>query len=54
MIQLKSQREIEIMARGGRILADTVKLMEQSVKPGMTRLTAMMMISHFDESGCED
>jgi methionyl aminopeptidase len=36
MIQLKSQREIEIMARGGRILADTVKLMEQSVKPGMT------------------
>ncbi|MEO5902938.1 MAG: type I methionyl aminopeptidase [Gemmatimonadaceae bacterium] len=36
MIQLKSQREIEIMAKGGRILADTVKLMEQSVKPGMT------------------
>ena len=36
MIQLKSQREIEIMARGGRILADTVKLMEQSVKPGMS------------------
>jgi methionyl aminopeptidase len=36
VIQLKSQREIEIMAAGGRILADTVKLMEQSVKPGMT------------------
>lgn len=36
MIQLKSQREIEIMARGGRILAETVRLMEQSVKPGMT------------------
>ena len=36
MIQLKSQREIEIMARGGRILADTVKLMEHSVKPGMS------------------
>ncbi len=36
MIQLKSHREIEIMARGGKILADTVKLMEQSVKPGMT------------------
>lgn len=36
MIQLKSQREIEIMARGGRILAHTVRLMEQSVKPGMT------------------
>ncbi len=36
MIQLKSQREIEIMAAGGRILADTVKLMEESVKPGMS------------------
>ncbi|HUQ48479.1 MAG TPA: type I methionyl aminopeptidase [Gemmatimonadaceae bacterium] len=36
MIQLKSQREIEIMAAGGRILAETVKLMEKSVKPGMT------------------
>ena len=36
MIQLKSRREIDIMARGGKILADTVKLMERSVKPGMT------------------
>ena len=36
MIQLKSQREIEIMAAGGRILAETVKLMERSVKPGMS------------------
>jgi methionyl aminopeptidase len=36
VIQLKSQREIEIMAAGGKILGDTVKLMEQSVKPGMT------------------
>lgn len=36
MIQLKSQREIEIMARGGKILAETVKLLERSVKPGMT------------------
>jgi methionyl aminopeptidase len=36
VIQLKSQREIEIMARGGKILADTVALMERSVKPGMT------------------
>jgi methionyl aminopeptidase len=36
VIQLKSQREIEIMARGGKILADTVKLMERSVQPGMT------------------
>jgi methionyl aminopeptidase len=36
VIQLKSHREIEIMARGGKILAETVKLMERSVKPGMT------------------
>jgi methionyl aminopeptidase len=36
LIQLKSQREIEIMARGGKILADTVRLMERTVKPGMT------------------
>jgi methionyl aminopeptidase len=36
VIQLKSQREIEIMARGGKILADTVALMERSVKPGMS------------------
>ena len=36
MIQLKSQREIEVMARGGRILADTVTLMEQSVRPGIS------------------
>jgi len=36
VIQLKSQREIEVMARGGRILADTVKLLERSVKAGMT------------------
>ena len=36
MIQLKSQREIEIMARGGKILAEAVKLLEGSVKPGMS------------------
>ncbi len=36
MIQIKSQREIEIMARGGEILAETVRLLEASVRPGMT------------------
>lgn len=36
MIQLKSQREIEVMARGGHILAETVTLMEQSVRPGIS------------------
>ncbi|HLA15118.1 MAG TPA: M24 family metallopeptidase, partial [Gemmatimonadaceae bacterium] len=38
MIQIKSQREIEIMARGGEILAATVHLLERSVRPGMTTL----------------
>lgn len=38
MIQLKSQREIEIMATGGKILAETVRLMESSVRPGMSTL----------------
>jgi methionyl aminopeptidase len=36
VIQLKSQREIEIMARGGEILAETVRLLETSVRAGMT------------------
>jgi len=36
MIQLKSQREIDVMARGGQILADTVTLMEKSVRPGIS------------------
>jgi methionyl aminopeptidase len=38
MIQIKSQREIEIMARGGEILAATVRLLEDRVRPGMTTL----------------
>jgi methionyl aminopeptidase len=36
VIQLKSDREIEVMARGGRILAETVREVEQRVQPGMT------------------
>jgi methionyl aminopeptidase len=36
VIQLKSPREIEIMAQGGRILGATVDLMRRSVRPGMT------------------
>jgi len=38
MIQIKSQREIEIMARGGEILGSTVRLLEETVRPGMTTL----------------
>ena len=38
MIQIKSPREIDIMARGGEILAATVALLEKSVRPGMNTL----------------
>src|SRR5256885_1059114 len=36
MIQLKSTREIELMALGGRILAETIATLKDSVKPGMS------------------
>ncbi len=36
MIQLKSPREIDIMARGGAILASTVALLEREVRAGMS------------------
>jgi methionyl aminopeptidase len=36
MIQLKSKREIDVMAKGGQILAETVALMERSVRPGIS------------------
>src|SRR5690348_158185 len=35
-VQLKSPREIEIMARGGRILADTLKLLAERATPGIS------------------
>ena len=36
MIQLKSPREIDIMARGGQILGATVEMLRREVKPGMS------------------
>ena len=36
MIQLKSAREIDIMARGGKILAATVEHLRAAVKPGIS------------------
>ena len=36
MIQLKSPREIELMAEGGRILAATVEALRQAVRPGIS------------------
>ena len=50
MIQLKSQREIEIMARGGQILAAAVKLAETDMRAGMTTLDVDRMIEDFIRS----
>jgi methionyl aminopeptidase len=36
VIQLKSPREIEIMAHGGRILAETVAVLRDAVRPGVS------------------
>ena len=36
MITLKSSREIESMTAGGRILADTLTLIADNIKPGLT------------------
>lgn len=36
MIQLKSGREIELMAQGGRILGQTLQTLRASVRPGMS------------------
>ena len=36
MIQLKSNREIELMAEGGKILAATVQMLRREVRPGVS------------------
>ncbi|MGH7664898.1 MAG: type I methionyl aminopeptidase [Gemmatimonadaceae bacterium] len=36
MIQLKSEREIEVMAEGGRILAATIATLRGAVRPGIS------------------
>ena len=36
MIQLKSEREIEVMAEGGRILAATLAVLRRAVAPGIS------------------
>jgi methionyl aminopeptidase len=36
MIQLKSAREIELMAEGGRILAATIETLRRAVRPGVS------------------
>ena len=38
MIKLKSTREIELMAQGGKILAATIDMLREAVRPGLTTL----------------
>ncbi|HXC24540.1 MAG TPA: type I methionyl aminopeptidase, partial [Gemmatimonadaceae bacterium] len=50
MIQLKSKREIETMARGGHILAETVAMLEREVRAGMTTLDVDTLAEEFIRS----
>ena len=51
MIQLKSPREIEVMAQGGHILAATLQLLAKTVRPGIStadldRVAEEFILSH--------
>src|SRR6185437_10185190 len=50
MISLKSSRELEVMATGGRILADTVALLRQRVTPGMSTMDLDALAEDFIRS----
>jgi methionyl aminopeptidase len=50
MVQLKSNREIEVMAEGGRILADTVQMLRGKVAPGLTTMDLDSMAEEFIRS----
>lgn len=50
MIQLKSAREIELMAEGGRILADTRALMRREVRAGVSTMELDAMAEEFIRS----
>ncbi|MGH7646833.1 MAG: type I methionyl aminopeptidase, partial [Gemmatimonadaceae bacterium] len=47
MIQLKSPREIDVMAEGGKILADTVTMLAEQVEPGMSTLDLDALAEQF-------
>ena len=50
MIQLKSPREIEIMAHGGRILGATVELMRREARAGLSTLDLDRLAEEFIRS----
>jgi methionyl aminopeptidase len=50
MIQLKSTREIEVMAEGGKILAATVQMLRREVRAGMSTLDLDAIAEEFIRS----
>ena len=50
MIQIKSAREIEIMAEGGRILGRTIAMLRSKVRPGLTTADLDAMAEEFIRS----
>ena len=50
MVQLKSRREIDVMAEGGRILADTVEMLRGKVAPGLSTMDLDSMAEDFIRS----
>ena len=54
MIQLKSPRELETMAAGGRILAATHQHVKPAIQPGVTTLQIDALVESFIRShaGC--
>ncbi|MDQ6636093.1 MAG: type I methionyl aminopeptidase [Gemmatimonadota bacterium] len=50
MIQLKSQREIELMAEGGKILAATVRMLRREVRAGVSTLDLDAIAEEFIRS----
>ena len=50
MISLKSERELELMAEGGRIVAATLAMLRASVQPGMTTLDLDKLAEDFIRS----
>jgi len=50
MIQLKSAREIDLMAEGGKILAATVQLMRREARAGLSTLDLDAMAEEFIRS----
>jgi methionyl aminopeptidase len=50
VIQLKSAREIEVMAEGGRILAAAVQHVREAVRPGITTLELDAVAEEFIRS----